>query len=67
MTQVVDDRVVEHVTGVDVVLTNPPFVTREKLGLKFGENMQKRVRLRIDQLQAIVEERAPEWVDFWVS
>ena len=55
---------VEKVVDVDVVLTNPPFVTREKLGLKFGEQMQERLRRRIDQLQGLLEARNPEWIDF---
>ena len=63
-TPIVDDGIVEAASEVDVVLTNPPFVIRDKLGKKFGKAAQIRLRGRIDNLESEVERRAPLFKDF---
>ena len=47
-----------------VVLTNPPFVTREKLGAKFGSEVQRAIRERIDKSQEELENKLPEYAGF---
>ena len=56
---VLDDVVVE-VLGRRIAIMNPPFVTRDKLGRKFGRDEQIAIRKRIDAAQAVLESRCPE-------
>ena len=56
------DDVVEQVVGRRAALSNPPFVTREKLGQKFHSDEQEAVRKRIDGAQDILEQAQPEMV-----
>ena len=61
---VVDKNIRRRVLRTDVVLTNPPFVTRDKLGAKFGTELQHQVRRRIDDLERGVVVLNPEYDDF---
>ena len=54
----------ERALKARVVLTNPPFVTREKLGAKFGNEVQGAIRERIDTSQAELENKLPEYAGF---
>ena len=54
------DDVVGEVLGRRVAIMNPPFVTRDKLGRKFGRDEQIAIRKRIDAAQAVLESRCPE-------
>ena len=54
----------ERALKARVVLTNPPFVTREKLGAKFGSEVQCAIRERIDKSQAELENKLPEYAGF---
>ena len=54
----------ERVLQTRVVLTNPPFVTREKLGAKFGIEGQRAIRERIDKSQEELETKLPEYTGF---
>ena len=47
----------------DVVLANPPFVTREKLGEKYGPVGQKAIRTRIDEVHDLTKRWLPQWAD----
>lgn len=48
-------RAVDDAKDANVVIMNPPFTNREKMGEKFAPEDQKALRLRIDALQEIVE------------
>jgi len=54
----------ERALKARVVLTNPPFVTREKLGAKFGTEVQRAIRERIDKSQEELENKLPEYAGF---
>ena len=54
----------ERALKARVVLTNPPFVTREKLGAKFGSEVQRAIRERIDKSQEELENKLPEYAGF---
>ena len=54
----------ERALKARVVLTNPPFVTREKLGAKFGIEVQRAIRKRIDKSQEELENKLPEYAGF---
>ena len=54
----------ERALKARVVLTNPPFVTREKLGAKFGIEVQRAIRERIDKSQEELENKLPEYAGF---
>ena len=54
----------ERALKARVVLTNPPFVTREKLGAKFGSEGQRAIRERIDKSQEELETKLPEYAGF---
>ena len=54
----------ERALKARVVLTNPPFVTREKLGAKFGNEGQRAIRARIDKSQEELENKVPEYAGF---
>ena len=54
----------ERALKARVVLTNPPFVTREKLGAKFGIEVQHAIRERIDKSQEELENKLPEYAGF---
>ena len=54
----------ERALKARVVLTNPPFVTREKLGAKFGIDGQRAIRERIDKSQEELENKLPEYTGF---
>ena len=54
----------ERALKARVVLTNPPFVTREKLGAKFGIEGQRAIRERIDKSQEELETKLPEYAGF---
>ena len=54
------EDVVDAVVGRRVVLTNPPFVTRSKLGKKFKAEEQEAIRRRIDAGQAVMDARCAE-------
>ena len=54
----------ERALKTRVVLTNPPFVTREKLGAKFGSEGQRAIRKRIDKSQEELETKLPEYAGF---
>ena len=54
----------ERALKARVVLTNPPFVTREKLGAKFGIEVQRAIRNRIDKSQEELEKKLPKYVGF---
>ena len=54
----------ERALKARVVLTNPPFVTREKLGAKFGAEVQRAIRERIDKSQEELETKLPEYAGF---
>ena len=54
----------EQALKARVVLTNPPFVTREKLGAKFGIEVQRAIRERIDKSQEELENKLPEYAGF---
>ena len=54
----------ERALKARVVLTNPPFVTREKLGAKFGTEVQRAIRQRIDSSQEKLENKLPEYAGF---
>ena len=54
----------ERALKARVVLTNPPFVTREKLGAKFGIELQRAIRERIDKSQEELENKLPEYAGF---
>ena len=53
------DDVVGEVLGRRIAIMNPPFVTRDKLGRKFGRDEQIAIRKRIDAAQAVLESRCP--------
>ena len=55
---------IERALKARVVLTNPPFVTREKLGAKFGSDVQHAIRERIDKSQEELENKLPEYAGF---
>ena len=54
----------ERALKARVVLTNPPFVKREKLGAKFGIEVQRAIRQRIDKSQEELENKLPEYAGF---
>ncbi|MCY4661879.1 MAG: DEAD/DEAH box helicase family protein, partial [Acidobacteria bacterium] len=54
----------ERALKTRVVLTNPPFVTRGKLGAKFGVEVQRAIRERIDKSQQELENKLPSFVGF---
>ena len=57
-------KATERALKARVVLTNPPFVTREKLGAKFGNEVQGAIRERIDKSQDELENTLPEYAGF---
>ena len=57
---------VEDVSGARVVIMNPPFTDRKKMGEKFSEGIRKRLRERVDGLERRLVQIDPE-LDGFVS
>ena len=57
---------VEAALGAHVVIMNPPFTSREKMGEKFSEGIRRRLRERVDWLERALVQRDPE-LDGFVS
>ena len=57
---------VEDVLGAQVVIMNPPFTDRKKMGEKFSDGIRKRLRERVDGLERALVQNDPE-LDGFVS
>lgn len=57
---------VDAVLGARVVIMNPPFTSREKMGEKFSAGVRKRLRERVDGLERALVQNDPE-LDGFVS
>ena len=51
---------VEAVKDARVIIMNPPFTNRSKMGEKFPEAIQRALRERIDQVRALLAQADPE-------
>ena len=51
---------VEAVKDARIVIMNPPFTNRSKMGEKFPEAIQRALRERIDQVRALLAQADPE-------
>ena len=54
---------VDAVLGARVVIMNPPFTSREKMGEKFSEGTKKRLREKVDALERGLVQNDPELDD----
>ena len=57
---------VDAVLGARVVIMNPPFTSREKMGEKFSDGIRTRLRARVDGLEKALVRSDPE-LDGFVS
>ncbi len=57
---------VDDVLGARVVIMNPPYTDRKKMGEKFSEDVRKRLRERVDGLEDRLVQNDPE-LDGFVS
>ena len=57
---------VDAVLGARVVIMNPPFTNREKMGEKFSDGIRRRLRERVDGLERALVQNDPE-LDGFVS
>ena len=57
---------VDAVSGVRVVIMNPPFTDRKRMGEKFSEGIRRRLRERVDGLERGLVQNDPE-LDGFVS
>ena len=55
---------VESVLEVRVVIMNPPFTSREKMGEKFSAGIRNRLRERVDGLERALVQNDPELAGF---
>ncbi len=55
---------VNSVKGVRLVVMNPPFTNRSKMGEKYPSEAQKKMRQKIDSLDAVLTEHDPEMSGF---
>ena len=55
---------VDAVLGARVVIMNPPFTNREKMGEKFSKGIRRRLRERVDGLERALVQNDPELVGF---
>ena len=51
---------VQDAQNCQIVITNPPFTSREKMGEKFKTEFQKRLRLQVDGLERMLTDNDPE-------
>ncbi len=54
------ENAVDAVKDARVVIMNPPFTNRSKMGEKFPEAIQRALRERIDQVRALLAQADPE-------
>ena len=57
---------VDAVQGTRIIMMNPPFTNRTKMGEKFPEHIQRGLRVRVDKLEeqlVAADERLSEFVD----
>ncbi|MCY4369871.1 MAG: DEAD/DEAH box helicase family protein, partial [bacterium] len=60
------DKAVEAVTDARIVIMNPPFTNRSKMGQKFPKHIQQALRRRLDTLEGFLEtadRRLSEFLD----
>ena len=57
---------VDAVLGARVVIMNPPFTSRERMGEKFSDGIRRRLRERVDGLERALVQNDPE-LDGFVS
>ena len=57
---------VDAVLGARIVIMNPPFTSREKMGEKFSDGIRNRLRERVDRLERALVQNDPE-LDGFVS
>ena len=55
---------VDAAKDVRIVIMNPPFTNRAKMGEKFPKDVQRRLRARVDSMEAIVVNNDPEMENF---
>ena len=55
---------VKAAKGVRVVIMNPPFTSRVKMGEKFDSDTQKKLRVRVDQMQDKLTQADPGLTEF---
>ena len=55
---------VDAVLGARVVIMNPPFTNRSKMGEKFSEGIRRRLRERVDRLEIALVQSDPELEGF---
>ena len=55
---------VDSVSGARVVIMNPPFTNRGKMGKKFSKGVRKRLRERVDGLESALVRNDPELEGF---
>ena len=55
---------VDAVVGARVVIMNPPFTNRSKMGEKFSEGIRRRLRERVDGLEKTLVQTDPELEGF---
>ncbi|MYA74279.1 MAG: hypothetical protein F4Y27_06355 [Acidimicrobiaceae bacterium] len=58
------DDAVEAARDARIVIMNPPFTNRTKMGEKFETNTQKALRARMDKLEGLLESAEPRLSEF---
>ena len=58
------ERAVDAVRNAKIVIMNPPFTNRSKMGEKFGSQAQKRLRSRMDTLEGCLQNADPHLSKF---
>ena len=58
------ENAVEAVKDAGIVIMNPPFTTRAKMGEKFPGNIQQALRSRVDEMERILVRNDEEMEDF---
>ena len=54
------ESAVDSVLGAQLVIMNPPFTSREKMGEKFSQGIRERLRERVDGLERTLVQNDPE-------
>ena len=55
---------VDDVKGIHIVIMNPPFTNRSKMGEKFPKGTQEALRARVDTLEKVLISADPEMQGF---
>ena len=61
------DNAVDDLQGSRIVIMNPPFTNREKMGEKFSKSVQKTLRARIDGIESVLRKSDTGFSQFDIS